>query len=147
MAKYVEDFNGWALDMYAEYKRISATNLDRWRIHLYADKGNIRTILIDLKKGKCGSARVSGDEYKKEIGIGIAWARLRGYEVPKERKKTMLKNLADYDKFCLFSLVELEDIVCIKIGEIPETKEIVVYEIKENALHRLDGCIMVYKMN
>jgi hypothetical protein len=144
MAKYVEDFNEWALGMYTEYKRISATNLDRWRVHLYADKGNIRTILIDLKKGKCGSTRVSGDEYKKEIGIGVAWARLRGYEVPKERKKTMLKNLADYDKF---NVITLENMDLIKIGSIPETKDIAVYDIKKEILLRLNGYTMVYKIN
>ena len=144
MAKYVENFNGWALDMYAEYKRISATNLDRWRVHLYADKGNIRIILIDLKKGKCGSARVSEDEYKKEIGIGVAWARLRGYEVPKERKKIMLKNFADYDKF---SPIAQENAVYVKIGNLPETEETAVYDIKRDMLCRLDNYIMVYKIN
>ena len=144
MAKYVENFNGWALDMYAEYKRISATNLDRWRVHLYADKSNIRTILIDLKKGKCGSARVSGDEYKKEIGIGVAWARLRGYEVPKERKKTMLKNLTDYDKF---TLITQENVIFMKIGDIPETKDVAVYDIKKRILLRLSENTTVYKIN
>ena len=144
MAKYVEDFNEWALGMYTEYKRISATNLDRWRIHLYADKGNIRTILIDLKKGKCGSTRVSGDEYKKEIGIGVAWARLRGYEVPKERKKIMLKNFTDYDKF---SPIAQENAVYVKIGNLPETEETAVYDIKRDMLCRLDNDIMVYKAN
>ena len=144
MAKYVEDFNEWALGMYTEYKRISATNLDRWRIHLYADKGNIRTILIDLKKGKCGSTRVSGDEYKKEIGIGVAWARLRGCEVPKERKKVMLKNFTDYDKF---SPIAQENTVYVKIGNLPETEETAVYDIKRDMLCRLDNYIMVYKIN
>ena len=144
MVKYVEDFNEWALGMYTEYKRISATNLDRWRIHLYADKGNIRTILIDLKKGKCGSTRVSGDEYKKEIGIGVAWARLRGYEVPKERKKIMLKNFTDYDKF---SPIAQENVVYVKIGNLPETEETAVYDIKRDMLCRLDNYIMVYKIN
>ena len=144
MAKYVENFNEWALGMYTEYKRISATNLDRWRIHLYANKGNIRTILIDLKKGKCGSTRVSGDEYKKEIGIGVAWARLRGYEVPKERKKVMLKNFTDYDKF---SPIAQENTVYVKIGNLPETEETAVYDIKRDMLCRLDNDIMVYKVN
>ena len=144
MAKYVENFNEWALGMYTEYKRISAINLDRWRIHLYADKGNIRTILIDLKRGKCGSTRASGDEYKKEIGIGVAWARLRGYEVPKERKKIMLKNFTDYDKF---SPIAQENAVYVKIGNLPETEETAVYDIKRDMLCRLDNDIMVYKIN
>ena len=144
MAKYVENFNGWALDMYAEYKRISATNLDRWRVHLYADKGNIRTTLIDLKKGKCGSARVSGDEYKKEIGIGVAWARLRGYEVPKERKMTMLKNLANYDKFGIITLGNTD---LIKIGDIPDTRYTAAYDTKKGIIYKLERCTMVYKIN
>ena len=142
MAKYVEDVNKWALDMYTEYKRISATNLDRWRVHLYADKGSIRTILIDLKKGKCGSTRVSGDEYKKEIGIGVAWARLRGHEVPKERKPITLKNLPNGEKFCpLFNI----ETVYIRIGENPSTAKIVVYNEENRLFDEFSTYITVYK--
>lgn len=144
MAKYVEDFNEWALNMYDEYKRISQTNYSRWTVNYYSDKNGVTTTLIDLKKGKCGSAKVSKKEHKARVGIGVAWARLRGYEVPKERKKTMLKNLTDYDKF---NVITLENVDLIKIGSIPETKDVAVYDIKKEILFRLSKCTMVYKIN
>lgn len=144
MVKYVENFNEWALSMYDEYKRISHTNYSRWKVYRYVNRDSIRTILVDLKKGKCGNAKVSREEYNEKIGIGVAWARLRGHEVPEERKKTMLKNLADYDKF---SVITLENVVFIKIGDIPETKDVAVYDSKKRILFRLSEGTMVYKMN
>ena len=144
MAKYVEDFNEWALGMYDEFKRVSQTNYARWMVSHYSDKNSTTTTLVDLKKGKCGSAKVSEKEHKIKIGIGVAWARLRGHEVPKERKKTMLKNLADYDKF---NVITLENMDLIKIGNIPETKDVAVYDIKKGILLKLSECTMVYKIN
>ena len=144
MAKYVEDFNEWALGMYDEYTRISRPNRFRWTVKHYVDKYSIRTTLTDLKKGKCGTARATGKEHKEKVGIGVAWARLRGYEVPKERKKTMLKNFTDYDKF---SPIAQENTVYVKIGNLPETEETAVYDIKRDMLCRLDNDIMVYKVN
>ena len=144
MAKYVDDFNEWALSMYDEYMRVSRPNLARWKVYRYVDRYSVKTTLIDLKKGKCGTARATGTEYKEKVGIGVAWARLRGYEVPKERKKTMLKNLADYDKF---NVITLENMDLIKIGNIPETKDAAVYDIKKGILLKLSECTMVYKIN
>jgi hypothetical protein len=144
MAKYVEDFNEWALSMYREYMRISNSNTSRWKVFGYAERDSIQIVLIDLKKGKCGKARVSKGKYIEAIGIGVAWARLRNYEIPKERKKTMLKNLTDYDKF---SVITLENVVFIKIGDIPETKDVAVYDSKKRILLRLSESTMVYKIN
>ena len=144
MAKYVEDFNEWALSMYDEYMRVSRRNRARWKVCRYVDKYSIVTTLTDLKKGKCGSAKAMGKECKEKVGIGVAWARLRGYEVPKERKKIMLKNFTDYDKF---SPIAQENVVYVKIGNLPETEETAVYDIKRDMLCRLDNDIMVYKVN
>lgn len=144
MAKYVENFNEWALSMYREYMRISNSNTSRWKVFGYAERDNTQIVLIDLKKGKCGKARVSKGKYIEAVGIGVAWARLRGYEVPKERKKIMLKNFTDYDKF---SPIERESVVYVKIGNLPETEETAVYDIKRDMLCRLDNYTMVYKIN
>ena len=115
MAKYVEDFNKWALSMYDEYMRVSQTNCPRWKEYRYAVKDSIRTTILDLKKGKSGSSRCHKEDFSMRIGIGVAWARLRGYEVPKERKPITLKNLPNGEKFCpLFNI----ETVYIKIGKI-----------------------------
>lgn len=144
MAKYVENFNEWAFKMYEDYAKVSKPNRTRWAVGHYNDGYSIITTLIDLKKGECSSAKVSRKEYNEKLGIGVAWARLRGYEVPKERKRITLENLADYDKF---SVVTLENIVLIKIGNLPETEETAVYDIKRDMLCRLDNDTMVYKIN
>ena len=142
MAKYVENFNEWALSMYDEYKRVSQTNYSRWKVYRYDNVNSIKTILIDLKKGKCGTAKVSREEYKQDIGIGVAWARLRGYEVPKERKPITLKNFPNGEKFCpLFNI----ETVYIKIGENPSTEKIVVYNEENSLLDEFSTYITVYK--
>ena len=144
MAKYVENFNEWALSMYREYMRISNSNTSRWKVFGYGEKDSIQIVLIDLKRGKCGKAKVSKGKYIEAVGIGVAWARLRGYEVPRERKKTVLKNFTDYDKF---SPIAQENVVYVKIGNLPETEETAVYDIKRDMLCRLDNDTMVYKVN
>ena len=144
MAKYVENFNEWALGIYDEYMRVSRPNRARWKVCRYVDKYSIVTTLTDLKKGKCGSAKAMEKECKEKVGIGVAWARLKGYEVPKERKKIMLKNFTDYDKFCP---IAQENTVYVKIGNLPETEETAVYDVKRDMLCRLDNDIMVYKVN
>ena len=144
MAKYVENFNEWALGMYKEYMRISNSNTSRWKVFGYGEQDSRQIVLIDLKRGKCGKARVSKEIYIEAVGIGVAWARLRGHEVPKERKKIMLKNFTDYDKF---SPIAQENAVYVKIGNLPETEETAVYDIKRDMLCRLDNDIMVYKVN
>ena len=142
MAKYVEDFNEWALSMYDEYMRVSKPNRTRWAVALYADRGSVKTTVIDLKKGKCGKARATGKEHKEKVGVGVAWARLRGYEVPKERKPITLKNLPNGEKFCpLFNI----ETVYIKIGENPSTAKIVVYNEENSLLDEFSTYITVYK--
>lgn len=142
MAKYVENFNEWALGMYDEYMRVSKPNRARWKVCHYVDRYSIRTTLIDLKKGKCGTARATGTEYKEKVGVGVAWARLRGYEVPKERKPITLKALPNGEKF--YPLFNIET-VYIKIGENPSTAKIVVYNEENRLFDEFSTYITVYK--
>jgi hypothetical protein len=141
MAKYVENFNEWALSMYREYVRISNSNTSRWKVFGYGEKDSIQIVLIDLKKGKCGKARVSKGKYIEAVGIGVAWARLRNYEIPKERKSITLKNFPNGEKFCpLFNI----ETVYIKIGENPSTEKIVVYNEENGLLDEFSRYITVY---
>ena len=142
MAKYVENFNEWALGMYNEYMKVSKPNISRWKVFGYAEGGSTQIVLIDLKRGKCGKARVSKGKYIEAIGIGVAWARLRGYEVPKERKPITLKNFPNGEKFCpLFNI----ETVYIKIGENPSTAKIVVYNEENSLFDEFSTYITVYK--
>lgn len=144
MTKYVENFNDWALGMCNEYMRISKRNRSRWVVRRYVDRYNIITTVIDLKKGKCGSAKVLGKEYNEKIGVGVAWARLRDYEVPKERKPITLKELSNGEKFCLPSNTRF---IFTKIGEIPSTTRIVIYNEENDGIAQFNKNTIVYKIN
>ena len=122
--------------------RVSQTNCPRWKEYRYAVKDSIRTTILDLKKGKSGSSRHYKEDFSMRVGIGVAWARLRGYEVPKERKPITLKNLPNGEKFCpLFNI----ETVYIKIGENPSTAKIVVYNEENSVLDEFSTFITVYK--
>lgn len=97
--KFVEDFNEWALKMYEEYRTIRNTNPSRWCISVYSENYSMILGLIDLKKKKSGFAKVPEEKYDRMIGIGVAYARLRGYEVPKERKMQELSTLKNQQYF------------------------------------------------
>jgi len=144
MAKYVENFNDWALGMYDEYMRILKNNRTRWTVGHYTDTYSIVTTLTDLKRGKCGSAKVWRKDYDEKIGIGVAWARLREYEVPKERKPITLKELSNGEKFCVPSNTR---IIFTKIGEIPSTTRIVIYDEEDGGIAQFNKDMIVYKIN
>ena len=99
--KFVQDFNAWALKMYEEYKTIRNTNPSRWCVSVYSENYSMTLALIDLKKKKTGFAKVPEEEYDRMIGIGVAYARLRGYEIPKERKMQKLSDLKNQQYFTL----------------------------------------------
>ena len=144
MAKYVEDFNEWALSMYDEYKRVSHTNYSRWKVYRYVNRDNIKTILVDLKKGKCGNAKASREKYNEKIGIGVAWARLREHEIPKERKSMTLEELPNGEKFCVPANTKA---IFTKIGEIPSTTRIVIYDEEDGGIAQFNKDMIIYKMN
>lgn len=99
--KFVEDFTGWALKMYEEYKTIRSTNPSRWCISVYRENNSATLVLVDLRKKKTGFAKAPEKEFDRMVGIGVAYARLRGYEVPKERKMQELRTLKNQQYFML----------------------------------------------
>ena len=64
-----------------------------------------------MKTGKTGTARCKkGDEFSSIIGVGIAWARLKGEEIPVEYKTVRLKTLKVGDKFTIADNRNFKDI-------------------------------------
>ena len=136
--KYVENFNDWALKMYEEYRAIRNTNPPRWCISVYEENYSITLVLVDLKKKKTGFAKVSEEEYDRTIGIGVAYARLRGYEVPKERKTQELRTLKNQQYF----MFNDEEYMFVGLS----SPFIAVCVNKDNKIEMLSAFVKVYLM-
>lgn len=105
--KFVDNFKTWALNEYSELENErKTTNIEdeagdigeRYYWHFYGNK----TIVLDMKTGKTGVARCkNGDEFSSIIGVGVAWARLKGEEIPIEYKTVRLETLKTGDKFII----------------------------------------------
>lgn len=138
--KYVEDFFEWARDVYDEF----CVNSERvGEVHNY-ETGI--TIVYDLRTGKTAFSKCRKDEeFSDEIGVAIAYTRLKGREVPQERKKILVKYLTAGDKFCS---VVFPDSVCCVIGVNPlKPTQAIAINIKTGKLCRYDLCNEVYKIN
>ena len=107
--KFVNNFEDWARMEYMNFVSMAKDayiknlfGLDcldmRYEVLYYGRK----TIIIDKKTGKIGTARCrEGDKFSPTIGAAIAWARLKGEEIPVEYKTTRLKTLKVGDKFII----------------------------------------------
>ena len=105
--KFVDDFKTWALKECSEFKNKRETTYIedglgsmtcRYHWNFYKNK----TIILDMETGKTGIARCKeGDEFSSIIGVGVAWARLKGEEIPMEYKTVRLKSLKTGDKFII----------------------------------------------
>lgn len=105
--KFVNSFKTWALNECSDFesKRKAAYiksgmgDIDeRYHWHSYGNK----IIILDMETGKTGTARCKeDDEFSSIIGVGVAWARLKGEEIPMEYKTVRLKTLKTGDKFII----------------------------------------------
>lgn len=78
--------------------------------------------IIDVQTGKVGTAKCHNDDnYDKNIGIAIAWCRLKNWDIPEmkdvEYKQVMTMTLKPNDKF-YFDKDDLNE--CILINPIIE---------------------------
>ena len=138
--KYVDNLFDWAVGVYDEFCN------DSYRIesaHVY-ETGV--TIVYDLKTGKSAFSKCRKDEeFSEEIGTAIAYTRLKGREVPKERKWTFIKYLTTGDKFVLRGMPPIEYNI-VGVNPINPTEMIAICKIG-NTLRRFDFYNEVYKIN
>ena len=114
--KFVNNFKEWAMKECSEfenermkaYTKSSMGGIDgRYQWHSYGNK----IIVLDMETGKTGAARCKkGDEFSSIIGVGIAWARLKGKEIPEEYKTVKLKTLKVGDKFIIANNKDFKEI-------------------------------------
>lgn len=138
--KYVENLFDWAVEVYNEYSH------DSDKISGSFDDTTGITIVYDLRTGKSAFAKCRKDEeFNKIIGVAVAYTRLQGREVPKERKKILIKYLTAGDKFC--SVVFPDSVYCVVgVNPLKSTQTIAIHTQTKN-LFRFNCYSEVYKIN
>ena len=138
--KYVDNLFDWAVGVYDEFCN------DSCRIEETHDHETGITIVYDLRTGKSAFSKCRKDEeFSEEIGVAVAYTRLKGREVPKVREKILLKNLVVGEEFSLFSSPKNTFYV---VGENPlKSAEVIAIHTQTGNLCRFDYYSEVYKIN
>lgn len=138
--KYVDNLFEWAVGVYDEFCA------DSYRIEEAHDYETGVTIVYDLKTGKSAFSKCRKDEeFSEEIGVAIAYTRLKGREVPQVRKKVFIKDLAAGEKF---SLINFPSQTYYIVGINPmKSNETFAIHINTKTLVRFDFYNKVYKMD
>ena len=138
--KYVDNLFNWAAGVYDEFCN------DSYRIKEIHDHETGITIVYDLRTGKTAFSKCRKDEeFSEEIGVAVAYTRLKGGEVPKVLQKTLLKNLVAGEEFSLFSSPKNTFYV---VGENPlKSAEVIAIHTQAGNLCRFDYYSEVYKIN
>ena len=138
--KYVENLFDWAVGVYDEFCN------DNLKIESRFDMTTGITVVFDLRTGKSAFSKCRKDEeFSEEIGVAVAYTRLKGREVPKERKKILVKYLTAGDKFC--SVVFPDSVYCV-VGVNPlKPTQIIAIHTQTKNLFRFNCYSEVYKIN
>ena len=138
--KYVDNLFDWAVGVYDEFCN------DNLKIESRIDTTTGITIVYDLKTGESAFSKCRKDEeFSEEIGVAVAYTRLKGREVPKVREKILLKNLVVGEEFSLFSSPKNTFYV---VGENPlKSAEVIAIHTQTGNLCRFDYYSEVYKIN
>lgn len=138
--KYVDNLYEWAEGVYEEF---CADSERVGEIHNY--KTGI-TIVYDLRTGETAFSKCKKDEkFIEEIGVAVAYTRLKGREVPQVRKRTFVKYLTTGDKFALCGMPRIEYNV-VGVNPINPTEMVVIRKIGD-ILRRFDFEQEVYKID
>ena len=82
--KYVVDFEAWAYEKYRRFKK--AQELDP-SLACVVSPSSHTTVIINMKSGKTSFSKCHKcDTFHASTGLGVAWARYIGEEIPKEIK-------------------------------------------------------------
>ena len=138
--KYVENFFFFLVGVYDEFC------IDILKIESRFDMTTGITVVFDLRTGKSAFSKCRKDEeFSEEIGVAVAYTRLKGREVPKERKKILVKYLTAGDKFC--SVVFPDSVYCV-VGVNPlKPTQIIAIHTQTKNLFRFNYYSEVYKIN
>ena len=137
--KYVDNLFDWAVGVYDEFCN------DSYRIESAHDYETGVTIVYDLKTVKAAFSKCRKDEgFSEEIGVAVAYTRLKGREVPRVLQKTLLENLVAGDEFALLELPKSTYYV-IGINPLKPT-EIIVVNKEDGDISRFKDDYEIYKI-
>ena len=137
--KYVENLYDWAVRVYDEFCN------DNPKIESRIDITTGITVVFDLRTGKSAFSKCRKDEeFSEEIGIAVAYTRLKGGEVPRVLQKTLLKNLVAGDEFALPSSSKSTFRI---VGVNPlRLTEIITVNTRDGVITRFPDDTVVYKI-
>ena len=138
--KYVDNLFDWAVGVYANFCT------DSGKVEGGFDPTTGITVVYDLRTGKSAFSKCRKDEkFNKEIGIAIAYTRLKGGEVPEVLQKNPLKNLVAGDEFALFPFSKSTFRI---VGVNPlKLTEIIVVNTRDGVITRFHDDMIVYTIN
>ena len=138
--KYVDNLFEWALGVYANFCT------DSGKVEGGFDPTTGITVVYDLRTGKSAFSKCRKDEkFNREIGIAIAYTRLKGGEVPEVLQKTLLKNLVAGDEFALFPFSKSTFRI---VGVNPlKLTEIIAVNTRNGVITRFHDDMIVYTIN
>lgn len=147
MVVYVENFRTWAEEWYRLYRMDKQNNKNLFCSITGIDPDDKRsryTVVGNAKTGKIATAKRRTDEkHDGKIGIGVAYARYCGVEIPVERKPIPLQTLKNGD--CFTTVCSKVD--GIYIGKDSQTNSHVWRNTSNgfSMLNLSDGSELVYK--
>ena len=138
--KYVNNFFDWAVGVYKEFCN------DSDKIESRVDTTTGITIVYDLRTGESAFSKCpKGEKFNEDIGIAVAYTRLKGGEVPRVLQKTLLKNLVASDEFALPSSSKSTFRI---VGVNPlRLTEIITVNTHYGVITRFPDDTVVYKIN
>ena len=95
--KYVENFEAWALEKYRQFKTAQKSNPNL----ISAVSSVTRTVaIVDLKNRKTSFSKCHKcDTFNMYVGYGVAWAKYKGEEIPKQIDIVKISELNAGQKF------------------------------------------------
>lgn len=94
-AMKIKVFEEWVKEMIEKYQNDKNVQIRRYGYKTY--------ICYNRKTQKTGIARCHpGDTFDIDIGMAIAYARCKGYEMPEQKIYKKLSEMKNGDKFCAY---------------------------------------------
>ena len=88
--KYVVDFGAWAYEKYRRFKK--AQELDP-NLACIVSPSSRTAVIINMKSGKTSFSKCHKcDTFHASTGLGVAWARYIGEEIPKQVTQTTISS-------------------------------------------------------
>lgn len=137
--RYVDSLSDWADEVYNDFCN------DSDKIGSSTDSTTGIAIVYDLRTGESAFSKCpEGAKFDRTISTAIAYARLKGREVPRVLQKTILKNLVAGEEFALSSSPK-NTFYVVGINPLKPTETIVVNK-NDGDISRFKDDYEIYKI-